>query len=405
MKRYARPALAVVFVAMLATPAIIRRVSDRGAHSAAAAGDARQRYGFQLTEVSRASGISFVHEAPTLDPKLTHIMPQVASMGAAVAIVDVDADGHADVYVTNSKEGSKNRLYRNRGDGTFEEVAERLGVADLNQPRNRRLHGSRVRRLRQRRLRGSLPLSMGTARTVSQRAGTPLHARHGYDIAAGLGQHQYRGVARLRSRRSPRSLSRRLLSGALESLEARRHEDHAGELRICEQRREEVPLSQSRRRPIRRSERKSRAELHSLGTRGRRRGSAWNRLPRSVHRQRLRRIGALHQRRRPVPRGRPPDRCGLCAEERHERIRRRCVQPGETRRVRVEYLRGRHPAPGQQPVGADRWIEAAAGVREHGARYWPRPGRMELRRAVRRSEQRRIPGSVSRQRLRVRLTR
>ena len=134
MKRYARPALAVVFVAMLATPAIIRRVSDRGAHSAAAAGDARQRYGFQLTEVSRASGISFVHEAPTLDPKLTHIMPQVASMGAAVAIVDADADGYSDVYVTNSKEGSKNRLYRNRGDGTFEEVAERLGVADLNQP-------------------------------------------------------------------------------------------------------------------------------------------------------------------------------------------------------------------------------------------------------------------------------
>jgi hypothetical protein len=34
--------------------------------------------------------------------------------------------------VTNSKEGSKNRLYRNRGDGSFEEVADRLGVADLN---------------------------------------------------------------------------------------------------------------------------------------------------------------------------------------------------------------------------------------------------------------------------------
>ena len=73
-----------------------------------------------------------MHDAPTLDPKLAHIMPQVASMGAAVSVVDVDRDGLPDLYVTNSKEGSKNRLFRNRGDGTFEDVAERLGVADLN---------------------------------------------------------------------------------------------------------------------------------------------------------------------------------------------------------------------------------------------------------------------------------
>ncbi len=79
-------------------------------------------------------------------------------MGAAVAVADVDADGHPDLYVTNSKEGSKNRLYRNRGDGTFEDVAERFGVADLNRPRDRRVDGRRVRRLRQRRLRGSVPL-------------------------------------------------------------------------------------------------------------------------------------------------------------------------------------------------------------------------------------------------------
>jgi hypothetical protein len=72
------------------------------------------------------------HEAPTLDAKLQHIMPQVASMGAAVSVADVDRDGHADLYLTNSREGSRNRLYRNRGDGTFEDVADRLGVADVN---------------------------------------------------------------------------------------------------------------------------------------------------------------------------------------------------------------------------------------------------------------------------------
>ena len=131
MKRYARPAVAIAFVAMLATPALIRRFGDRAAPSAAA-GDPAMRYGFRLTEAAKASGIDFVHEAPTLDARLAHIMPQVASMGAAVAVADVDADGHADLYVTNSKEGSRNRLYRNRGDGTFEDVADRFGVADVN---------------------------------------------------------------------------------------------------------------------------------------------------------------------------------------------------------------------------------------------------------------------------------
>ena len=133
MKRYARAVLAVVFLLLLATPAIIRRMSQPSDGAAPAAADPTLRYGFALRETSKSAGIEFVHEAPTLDAKLAHIMPQVASMGAAASIADVDADGHADFYVTNSKEGSKNRLFRNRGDGTFEDVAERFGVADVNQ--------------------------------------------------------------------------------------------------------------------------------------------------------------------------------------------------------------------------------------------------------------------------------
>ena len=129
MKRYLRPLLALVFLGLLATPFLIRRLRQE---PRAVGSDPLQQYGFQLTESSKAAGLDFVHEAPTLDPRLAHIMPQVASMGAAVSVVDFDADGHPDLYVTNSKEGSKNRLYRNRGDGTFEDVAERLGVADLN---------------------------------------------------------------------------------------------------------------------------------------------------------------------------------------------------------------------------------------------------------------------------------
>ena len=133
MNRYGKPVLALVFVALLATPLLMRRFGPRAPERPAAA-DALTRYGFTLTEGAKGAGIYFQHEGPTLDPKLDHIMPQVASMGAAVSIVDVDADGHNDVYVVNSREGSFNRLYRNRGDGTFEEIAERLGLADVNRP-------------------------------------------------------------------------------------------------------------------------------------------------------------------------------------------------------------------------------------------------------------------------------
>ncbi len=53
-------------------------------------------------------------------------------MGAAVAVADFDRDGWQDFYVTNSREGSLNRLYRNQGDGTFKDVASAVGLADVN---------------------------------------------------------------------------------------------------------------------------------------------------------------------------------------------------------------------------------------------------------------------------------
>jgi hypothetical protein len=133
MKRYARPLLGIVLVGLLLTPFLVRRFGSPGrAVPSGSDADSLARYGFRLTESSKAAGLSFVHEAPTLDPRLAHIMPQIASMGAAVSVVDVDADGVPDLYVTNSGEGSKNRLFRNRGDGTFEDIAKRLGLADLN---------------------------------------------------------------------------------------------------------------------------------------------------------------------------------------------------------------------------------------------------------------------------------
>jgi hypothetical protein len=90
------------------------------------------RFGFRLEESAKASGIDFVHQAPTFDARLEHIMPQVAAMGAAVAVGDFDRDGWQDVYLTNSAEDGRNRLYRNRGDGTFVDVAGDVGLADVN---------------------------------------------------------------------------------------------------------------------------------------------------------------------------------------------------------------------------------------------------------------------------------
>ena len=131
----ARTLVIIFFVALLATPYLVRRFSPDGQSSKEQPDRqaALARYGFYLEEVSHAAGIDYVHQAPTLDPKLASIMPEVSSMGAAVSIVDFDRDGWPDISVTNSAIGSKNHLYHNNHDGTFTDVAEQMGVADVNQ--------------------------------------------------------------------------------------------------------------------------------------------------------------------------------------------------------------------------------------------------------------------------------
>ena len=47
--------------------------------------------------------------------------------GTGVAVADFDRDGHLDVYVTSLRNGAS-RLYRNKGDGTFEDASEKAGV-------------------------------------------------------------------------------------------------------------------------------------------------------------------------------------------------------------------------------------------------------------------------------------
>ena len=126
----------ILFVTLLCAPLIYKRIVAHGIQATAggASYSALSRYGVSFRESAKESGIVFKHSSPHLDSKLNHIMPQVASMGAAVSVVDFDRDGWADIYVTNSGEGSKNALYRNLGNGKFVDVASEVGLADLNEP-------------------------------------------------------------------------------------------------------------------------------------------------------------------------------------------------------------------------------------------------------------------------------
>jgi enediyne biosynthesis protein E4 len=123
----------VVWTLLLgASLAAVPILNERAAGRSTAAAGADMRFGFRLEPHRPDSGIDFVHEAPTFDAALEHIMPQVASLGAAAAVADFDRDGWLDLYLTNSREDSLNRLYRNKGNGTFEDVASDVGLADLN---------------------------------------------------------------------------------------------------------------------------------------------------------------------------------------------------------------------------------------------------------------------------------
>ena len=130
----------VLLLASLAAVVFLNRAAAPFASGVASAAsgsgrtDAIARYGFALEESARRLGVNVVHQGPTFDARLEPIMPQVASMGAAVAVADFDHDGWPDFYVTNSGEGSLNHLYRNQGDGTFQDVAGAMGVDDVNRP-------------------------------------------------------------------------------------------------------------------------------------------------------------------------------------------------------------------------------------------------------------------------------
>lgn len=125
--------LVLFFVSLLLAPAAMKQFESWQSEQAPDnADEIVERYGFHLEEVSNEIGVDFVHVRPELDSKIEHINPQIASVGASVSVSDVNNDGYPDFYLTNSEYGTQNALYINQGDGTFENRAGEMGVADLN---------------------------------------------------------------------------------------------------------------------------------------------------------------------------------------------------------------------------------------------------------------------------------
>ncbi|TBR17542.1 CRTAC1 family protein, partial [bacterium] len=89
---------------------------------------------FDLVDVTAQVGLRFTHKKGIYPAALANIGPWLASIGAASAVTDFDGDGRMDLYFTSTATGSLNSLYRNNGDGTFSDVAAKAGLADVNTP-------------------------------------------------------------------------------------------------------------------------------------------------------------------------------------------------------------------------------------------------------------------------------
>ena len=96
------------------------------------AGDRQARGGPRATtpptfdDVTAKAGITFVHASGATARKY-----MFETFGSGVAWIDFDDDGLPDLYFVNGAPGAPNALYRNKGDGTFEDVTKPSGTAAI----------------------------------------------------------------------------------------------------------------------------------------------------------------------------------------------------------------------------------------------------------------------------------
>src|SRR5207249_5025704 len=82
------------FIVIAAFVAAIGAVVILNAGAATSGGGASET--IHLSEVAHASGIDFVHQSATLDPRVNHIAAHIAALGACVSVADVNNDGWPD---------------------------------------------------------------------------------------------------------------------------------------------------------------------------------------------------------------------------------------------------------------------------------------------------------------------
>jgi hypothetical protein len=92
--------------------------------------------GAWFEDITEAAGVQAPHTNRVFKNPYAHIMSGYTALGAAAAVADYDGDGFEDIFVTDSKLGGKNHLYRNNHNLTFTDVAEQAGVADGNDAEN-----------------------------------------------------------------------------------------------------------------------------------------------------------------------------------------------------------------------------------------------------------------------------
>jgi hypothetical protein len=87
-------------------------------------------------DITHEAGIDHKHTNRTFDNPYAKIMAGYTALGASVAVADFDGDGYDDMFLTDSAQNGKNRLYHNNHNLTFTDIAEQAGVADGNDSAN-----------------------------------------------------------------------------------------------------------------------------------------------------------------------------------------------------------------------------------------------------------------------------